>query len=189
MPDVSLIDAQKQAADSLQFLSEASVLLSSSLDYETTLEAITRLAVPRLADGCSLEILGEDGVPQLVGVAYVDPAKVRLARELRLRYPPLPEEQHGLYQVLRTGRPELVADLPDSLWGETPRDAEHLHLVRELGLRSSLAVPLSARGRTLGVLQLSTAGSGRLLTPADLPLAEQLAVRAALAVDNARLYR
>ncbi|ATB30788.1 GAF domain-containing protein [Melittangium boletus] len=183
------IDDQKRAAEALRFLSEASTLLTSSLDYETTLKALTELAVPRLADWCSLEMVDEDGKLRLLGVAHVAPAKVELAWELRWRYPPSPKSSSGMYQVLRTGRPELVAEIPDERLVKAAQDAEHLRIIRELGLRSFILVPLIARGRTLGVLQLVTAESGRLFTPEDMSLVEQIAARAALAVDNARLYR
>jgi PAS domain S-box-containing protein len=183
------IDEQKRAADALQFLSQAGTLFASSLDYKTTLEALTRMAVPRLADWCAVEMLGEDGLVRQVGVAHVDGAKVKLAQELRQRYPPEPNAPHGVYQALRTGRPELLADIPDSLLVASVKDPEQLRIMRELGLRSAVVVPLTARNRTFGTLQLVTAESGRRFTSADVAFAEQLAARAALAVDNARLYR
>ena len=182
------LDGQTRTPDSLQLLAEAGALLGSSLDYETTLTALTRLAVPRLADWCSLDILGEDGVVRLLAVAHVDPAKVKWAHELRKRYPPDPKDSHGVHEVIRTGHSSLLADIPDELLVAATRDAEHLRIARELGLRSALTVPLTARGRTFGALALVNAESGRRFTPADQALAEQLAGRAALAVDNARLY-
>ena len=183
------IDDQKRAADSMHFLAEASALLSSSLDYETTLQALTRLAVPRLADWCSLDVVMEDGSLRLLAVAHVDPAKVEYAWELRRRYPPGKKDPQGMYHVLRTGRSELLPDIPDEMLVAGARDAEHLRIARELGLSSALLVPLKARGRTLGVLQLVSAESKRSFREEDVPFAEQLATRAALAVDNARLYR
>ncbi|HEX8823599.1 MAG TPA: PAS domain-containing protein [Archangium sp.] len=183
------IDDQKRAADGLSFLAEASALLGSSLDYETTLAALTRLAVPRLADWCSLEILDEEGVAQRLGVAHVDPSKVALADELRRRYPPDPRRPYSVYQVIRTGQSLVFPDISDAvLVTASQGDAELLRISRALGLRSSVMVPLSARGRTFGALQLVTAESGRRFTPADVAFAEQLAARAALAVEHARLY-
>jgi PAS domain S-box-containing protein len=184
------IDDQKRASDSLRFLAEAGTLLaSSSLDYEATLEALTRLVVPRLADWCSIEIAEEDGTTRQVGVAHVDPDKVRFAKELRERYPPRPEDPHGVLQVIRTGQREFLPDIPDELLVASAKDAEHLRIARELGLRSAMVLPLTARGRTLGALSLVNAESRRRFTREELSLAEQLAARAALAVDNARLYR
>ncbi|MFL5345339.1 MAG: PAS domain-containing protein [Hyalangium sp.] len=183
------IDEQKRAADSKRFLAEAGTLLASSLDYEATLEALARLAVPGLGDWCGIEIVNEDGTTRQVGVAHVDPAKVRYAKELRERYPPRPEDPHGVLEVIRTGRPEFLPDIPDELLVAGSRDAEHLRIARELGLRSAMILPLTARGRTLGALSLVNAESRRRFTQEDFTLAEQLATRAALAVDNARLYR
>jgi PAS domain S-box-containing protein len=183
------IDDQWRASDALRFLDEAGALLSSSLDYEATLAAVTRLAVPRLADWCAIELAEEAGTSRQVGVAHVDPAKVRLAEELRVRYPPRPEDRYGALEVIRTGRPVMLPDIPDELLVQGARDAEHLRIARELGLRSALVVPLTARGRTLGALSLVSAESGRRFSTRDLPVIEQLASRAALAVDNARLYR
>jgi PAS domain S-box-containing protein len=183
------IDDQKRASDALRFLDEAGALLSSSLDYAATLAALTRLAVPRLADWCAIEVAEEDGTTRQVGVAHVDPDKVRLAEELRVRYPPRPGDRYGALEVIRTGQPVLLPDIPDEVLVQGARDAEHLRIARELGLRSALVVPLTARGRTLGALSLVSAESGRRFSVKDLPAIEQLASRAALAVDNARLYR
>jgi PAS domain S-box-containing protein len=184
------IDDQKRAADSMRFLVEAGALLASaSLDYEATLVALTRLVVPRLADWCAVEIANEDGTTRQVAVAHVEPAKVRFAEELRKRYPPRPEDRHGVLEVIRTGKPEFIPDIPDELLVASTRDAEHLRIARELGLRSAMVLPLIARGRTLGALSLVNAESRRRFTQEDFTLAEQLAARAALAVDNARLYR
>ena len=183
------IDDQRRASDSTRLLDEAGALLSASpQDYEATLAALARLTVPWLADWCAIEIAGEDGSSRQVGVAHVDPAKVRFAEELRLRYPPLPEDPYGVLSVIRTGQPMLLPDIPDEVLAAGARDAEHLRIARELGLRSALVLPLKARGRTLGALTLVTAESGRRYSTGDIPLAEQLASRAALAMDNARLY-
>jgi PAS domain S-box-containing protein len=184
------IDDQKRAADSMRFLAEAGALLaSSSLNYEDTLAALTRLVVPRLADWCATELAYEDGTTRQVSVAHVDPAKVRYAEELRHRYPPRPEDAQGALEVIRTGKPVFLPDIPDELLVAGARDEEHLRIARELGLRSAMVLPLNARGRTLGALTLVNAESGRRFTREDFALAEQLAARAALAVDNARLYR
>ncbi|MDY7225764.1 PAS domain-containing protein [Hyalangium rubrum] len=184
------IDDQKRAAESTRFLAEAgSLLASASLDYEATLAALTRLVVPRLADWCSIEMANEDGTTRQVEVAHVDPAKVRYARELRQRYPPRQEEPQGLLQVIRTGTPVYIPDVPDELLVASVQDEEHLRISRELGLRSAMVLPLNARGRTLGALTLVNAESHRRFTQEDFTLAEQLATRAALAADHARLYR
>ncbi|WP_426756871.1 PAS domain-containing protein [Myxococcus sp. Y35] len=184
------IEEQKRAADTMRLLAEASALLSSaSLDYEATLAALTRLVVPLLADWCAIEIAYEDGSTRQVGVAHVDPDKVRFGEELRVRYPPRHGDAMGVLAVIRTGEPMLLTDIPDALLVASTRDAEHLRLVRELGLRSAMVLPLPARGRTIGALSLFHAESGRRFSQADVLLASQLAERAAVALDNARLIK
>ncbi|WNG23628.1 PAS domain-containing protein [Cystobacter fuscus] len=183
------IEEQKRAVDALQVLAETSSLLASPLDYEATLDALTKLAVPRLADWCTLRMVGEHGMVQLFGVSHVVPEKVALAWELSRRYPPDPKASSGVYEVIRTGRSDWLPTITEEALAKLTRDAEHLRIVRELGLRSSVTVPLKARGRVLGALQLISAESHRTFSAADVALFEQIAERAALAVDNARLYR
>lgn len=172
-----------------QFLAEAGEVLGSSLDYEQTLAALTRLAVPRLADWCSVWVHDEGGRPRQLAVAHTDPAKVQWALQLSDRYPADFDSPRGMGQVMRSGRSELVAEITDQMVEAGARDAEHLAMIRGLGLRSLMIVPLNARGRTLGIMNFIAAESGRHYGPQDLALAEELTRRAALAVDNARLYR
>lgn len=180
------LTAQKQAEEALRLLSEASGVLATSLDAEAALAALARLAVPRLADWCTVDLLGEDGLPRNVAVAHVEPAKAALARELRRRYPP--GAPAGLMHVLQTGRSELIPEVPERLRAGAGRDPELVRLLRELGLRSYLAVPMRHQGRVLGVITFVAATSGRRFGPEDLSAAEDLASRAAVAVENARLY-
>ncbi|MDC0710802.1 PAS domain-containing protein [Stigmatella sp. ncwal1] len=182
------IDDPKRATESMRFLAEASSLLSSALDPEVTLEALSQLVVPRLADWCSIEIVQDDGTLRQVSVAHVDPDKVRFAQEMRRRYPSQPEDARGLAQVVRTGVPEFAPEITDEILVAGAKDAEHLRLLRELAPHSGMMLPLTARGRTLGAMVLVNAESRRHFTFEDLSLAGQLAVRAALAVDNARFY-
>lgn len=171
------------------FLAEAGRVLASSLDYETTLSSVAHLAVPHIADWCAIHIVEEDGSVQQLAVAHVDPAKVRLARELEERYPFDPDAPSGAAHVLRTGLPEIVEEIPDEMLVEVIEDPELLEIIRDLGLTSTMVVPLIAREQTLGALTLVSAESGTRFTVSDLALAQELAARAALAVDNARLYR
>lgn len=173
----------------LAFLAETSAVLGSSLDYETTLGSVARLAVPELADWCVIDVLGADGSVRRVAVVCADPAKEELAAQLRHSYPARPEQQEGTAKVVRTGRAELVPEVTDKWIDQMAPDDHQREILRSLGLRSNVLVPLVARGRTLGVLTLATAESGRVYGPAELRLAEELALRAALAVDNARLFR
>jgi len=183
------ISAERRREEKLQFLAEASATLASSLDYEETLRRLATLAVPRLADWCAIEMLQGDQASEQLAVAHVDPAKVSDAWALRARYPLDWSQRFGLPEVLRTGRSELYEDLPDELLDRSAKDDAHLSVIRSLGLRSAIVAPLIARGRILGAITLVHAESGRRYDPADLTLAEDLAARAALAVENARLYR
>jgi len=183
------ITERKRVEEAQRFLAEAGESLSSSLDYRATLARVARLAVPYLADWCVVDILEEDGSLDRLAVAHQDPDKVVLAQELHERFPPDPEAERGIPQVLRTGRSELVPEIPESFLEEAVRDAEYREILRELGLKSYMIVPLVARGRALGAISFVSAESGWRYGQTDLDLAEELARRAGLAVDNARLYR
>jgi signal transduction histidine kinase len=173
----------------LAFLAEASSTLASSLDYHLTLAAVSKLAVPRLADWCAVDVVEPDGSLRRVAVVHTDPAKVALAYELQRRYPPDPETPRGVYHVLRTGQAEFYPEISDSLLEATGLDEEQLHIIRELGLKSAITVPMLARDRAFGAITFVLAESGRHYDEADLALAEELAGRAVLAIDNARLHQ
>ena len=183
------ITKRKRVEEAQRFLAKAGTALSSSLDYPTTLASVADLAVPYLADWCVIDVLEEDGSLDRLAMTHQDPDKVALAQELEERYPPDRDAPHGVAQVLRTGSSELVPEIPDPLIEEAAHDAEHREILRRLGLKSYMIVPLVTRGRTLGAITLVSAESGRRYGRAELELAEELARRAALAVDNARLYR
>jgi PAS domain S-box-containing protein len=173
----------------MTFLAEASELLSSSLDYNLTLSQLSRLAVPGLADWCAIDMAGENGEIVRLAVAHQDPEKVRWAYELQERYPPNPDDPHGVPQVLRSGEAEFFPQIPEEILEEAiGQDEELREIVDQLGLRSTICVPLTARGRTLGALTLIAAETHPPYTEADFELAMELARRAAVAVDNARLY-
>ena len=182
------ITARKQTEEAAHYLARVSEALSSSLDPEITLGALARLVVPQLADWCSVQTVGEDGRPRQVAVAHAQPEKIEFAQELQRRYPTDPEATTGVAAVLRSGKPEFIPEIPDAMIAGVARDAEHLRILRELGLRSAMIVPLVARGRTLGALTLISAESRRRYRDADLALAEEIGRRAGLAVDNARLF-
>src|SRR5690242_520844 len=182
--------AEKQRAEQearLQFLADASTVLASTMDYYETLTQVAGLAVPFHADWCAVEVL-EDGVLRNLTVAHVDPQKVALAREVQSRWPSDPERPSGSAVVARTGESLLVEEVTDEMLVAGTRDPEHLRVARELGLRSALSVPLRAHERVLGVLTFVAAESGRRYSTADIPFAEDLGRRAALAIDNAELY-
>jgi PAS domain S-box-containing protein len=184
---VQEITERKRAEAAQRFLSEASALLAASLEPEAVLAQVTRLAVPTLADWCFVDLLEGGQTTRRLALAHADPGKAQLAEAFR-RVAPDPNGPHPTPTVLRTGQAQCIADMGASCLLAWARDAEHLGLLRELAPRSWLCVPLGARGRTLGTLTFVTAESGRRYGPADLALAEELARRAALAIDNARLY-
>ncbi|HEV2706701.1 MAG TPA: PAS domain S-box protein [Pyrinomonadaceae bacterium] len=181
--------ADAQAAEwRSSFLSEASRVLTSTLDYEDTLGRVARLSVPTLADWCAVDIVEEDQTVKRLAVAHIDPAKVEWAHEIHRRYPPDMEAPHGLPQVLRTGISELYPEITDKMVAQAAMDEEHLRLLRSIGFSSAMLVPLTVHGRTHGVVTFIAAESGRRYTTQDLTLAEDLAGRAAVAIENARLY-
>jgi PAS domain S-box-containing protein len=184
-----MYERQRLAANRERFLAGAGELLSRTLDPDVSLAALAELAIRDVADWCGIDLVGERGELRSVAVAHIDPAQVDLARRLRDRYPPDPSGLTGVPHVVRTGRSELYAEIPEELLAEGARDDEHLEILRRLGLRSAMIVPLSARGRTLGAITLISSESGRIYGADDLRLAEDLARRAALALDNAMLYR
>ena len=170
-----------------EFLAEASTMLGSSLDYELTLRKVADLAVPHIADWCAVHLF-ERGTLQRVAVSAADPEKLPLAEELSRRYPETLRDDQGTGRILRTGQSELYRTVPDELLVAAAQDEDHLRMIRALGMVSAIAVPLVARNRTVGVLRLISAESGRHFDENDLKLAEDLARRAAVAIDNARLH-
>lgn len=167
-------------------LAEAGRLLASSLDVEETLSAVVRLAVPELADACLLDVVEDDGTLRPVDAHHADPAHAATLHALQRGGAPF-DPDAITPRVARTGRTWWEPDLPAAGLETITRVPAALARVRTLGLRSGIAVPMVARGRTVGVLRLYTGGA-RTLGPDDVALAEELARRAALAVDNARLY-
>jgi PAS domain S-box-containing protein len=182
------ITARKRAEEAGHYLARASEILSASLEYRETLNDLAQLVVPELADWCAVEIARGDDCLEQVAVAHVDPAKVRWGRELSERYPARRDAPAGVYNVLRTGQPELYPEVTDDMLAASAVDDEHLRISRELGIHSVMLVPLSARDRVLGVLTLITSESRRRYGDADLRLAMELAHRAGIAVENARLH-
>ena len=174
----------------LRFLAEAGARLGTSLDEHETLSAIADLAVDTLSDW-AVVYAADDGGKSLrrTVVANRDPERVPIVQQLEARYPPRANDSSSLWHVLRDGTPALIRDVPDAMLVQVAENADHLDLLRSLELCSMLYVPLQARGRTIGALGLfTTTLSRRRLTPEDLALVEEIGRRAALAVDNARLY-
>lgn len=177
-----------QANERLAFLADASVVLSSSLDYRTVLESVAALVVPRLADWCAIQLVGDDKF-ETVALAHVDKRKVAWAREMSQRYPDSLDSPTGAAYVVRTGRSEVYPEIPPDLVAASAVDDEHRRLLEELGLSSALVVPLVGRSGVIGALTLIYAESGRRYDEADVSFAEDLARRAALAVETAHAFR
>ena len=183
------ITHRKQTEHSLQFLAQASKSLSSLVDQARTLERVAQMAVPAFADWCAVDIVDQGGYLQRLAVAHHDPQNVRWAEEFHRRYPPDPNAPLGATHVLRTGESELMSDITDSMLVESARDDAHLQLLRDMQLKSYMCVPLSVKGKSLGVISFITAESARCYTADDLAIAEDVANRAAVAIENARLYQ
>lgn len=181
------ITERKRAELNTQFLTDASASLASLVDYESTLQRVASLAVPGFADWCAVDIVDCDSLWRLA-VAHIDPAKVELAKEIRRRNPPDRQAGVGGWAIVRSGKSELIEQITDADLAALAPDPEVLDMVRKLGLRSYMAVPLGTHEQVLGVLTFVSAESGRRYTAQDLSVAEDLGRRAAVAIENARLY-
>jgi PAS domain S-box-containing protein len=186
------VDVTKDLArhQAQSFLADAAKELARSLDWEDTLQRVARLAVPRMADWCALDVRAADDSLSLVTIAHIDPAKVEWAYGLRERYPPQITDPTGVGNVVRTGVSELIAEVTQEMIDAADIAVPELReIVHRLHLSSLMYVPLVAHGRTIGALTMAWAESDRHYGEEDLRLAEDLASRAALAIENARLYR
>jgi serine phosphatase RsbU (regulator of sigma subunit) len=179
--------AAADRAAKLRYLADATAELASSLDYEVTLTNVAQAAVPWFADWCSIA-LGFDGELRTLAVAHVDPEKVALAREFQERYPPDPAADRGSYQVFRSGESQLTPEITDEMLDVLVQDEAQRDFVRVLNLRSAISVPLQLADRVLGVVTWVAGEQGRRFTADDVAFGEDLARRAAVAIDNAQLH-
>jgi len=179
----------KEAEQRQRFLAEAGQVLASSLDYQETLQRVAQLAVPWLADWCAVDLPGPNGGILQVALAHSDPEKIAMAEEVRRRYPPDPDDPGGVPAVLRGGAAELWREIPDELLAESIEDPEQLAALRAIGLRSVMILPMRLGETTLGAVTFVSADSGRTFDEDDFTFAQDLALRAATAVQNARLYQ
>jgi PAS domain S-box-containing protein len=178
----------KRAEITQRVLARAGELLASSPEYEQTLQQVAELAVPQLADWCTVSLPDGHGLIRAVAVAHAEPDKVAFARRIGERYPTRADAPSGAAEVIRTGVPQLVNEVTDELLAAVAQDDEHRALLLSVGLRAGLTVPMTAAGKNVGALSLISAESGRRFSDADVELAEELARRAGTAVENARLY-
>ncbi|HVE77310.1 MAG TPA: GAF domain-containing sensor histidine kinase [Gemmatimonadaceae bacterium] len=182
-------DAAEASRDRFSFLAEASRCLADSLDYEKTLATVAGMALPYLDAWCIVDVLTDEGVIRRLAVLHPDADKQAAARELHGHYPPHADDLIGAARVIRTGRPEMVFDVPDEALVAAARGQEHLALLRTLGVKSYVVAPMVARGRVLGAITFVTADTTRRFGDIDVVMAEDLARRAAMAVDNAHLHQ
>ena len=182
------VSERKRREERTEFLAATGELLSTTLDYRSTLRELAQLAVPRLADWCSIAMLTPAGEIEHVAVAHADPEKLRLAHELSRRNLSAPDGTQGLASVLRTGKAELYESIPAEMLDDAAPNGGGLEAFQDVDPTSAMIVPLASRGRVLGAITLLSAESGRQYAVADLTFAEELARRAALAIDNALLY-
>ncbi|MBW4487736.1 MAG: PAS domain S-box protein [Trichocoleus desertorum ATA4-8-CV12] len=171
------------------FLAEASAVLASSLDYEATLISLARLAVPYLADVCVIDMMEDEKSLRPLTVAHIDPYKENLARQLQQYSPLRLNHLRPVFEVLQTGESQLLEHVSEAAIATSTDDPDYLRLIRSLCPKSVMIVPLMAAGRIIGIISFATSESERRYNTIDLTLAEDLARRAALAVDNARLYK
>lgn len=181
-----LLPPERNARQRLAFLAEASAVLGRSLDVETTLQQLADLTVPRLADWCLIDLVDDGGTCRPAALSHTDPDRAATVRELQDRYG-YPAE-HGPHRVVRSGEPEMLEEITDELLLSLATDDEHLELLRALEPVSAVVVPLIARGQAVGALTLVQSESKRHYREEDLQLLQDLAQRAAVAVDNAALY-
>src|SRR5204862_1752645 len=147
-----------------------------------------KLAVKRLADWCAVDIVSDDENFSRVALVHRDPSRTEWAREFQRKISARTSAPHGVAHVMRTGKAKIYTDIPDSMLIALAQDAEHFKILQELGLASAMVVPLTARDRTLGAITFASENPARRYTESDLRFAEELARRAALGIDNARLY-
>ncbi|HSX40385.1 MAG TPA: ATP-binding protein [Candidatus Saccharimonadales bacterium] len=182
------ITDRKRLEDNLQFLSDASRIFSSSLDFQTTVNSVAKLAVPHIADWCAVDMLDSKGEIEQVALAHKDPKKIAWARRLRKKMPVSRDDTSGVPKVLRTGKPEFFPYISDEMLIAAVKNKEQLKIIRNLGISSAITVPLRMNKKVIGAITFVATESGHHFTKTDLATAQELANRASLALENARLY-
>ncbi|WP_246522881.1 PAS domain S-box protein [Gemmata palustris] len=181
------VTARKRAEEAVQFLADASASLAELVDYQSTLNRIANLAVAGFADWCVVDMIGEDGTRERLAVTASEPEDVSAARNAAFR--PDGDVAGVVPHVLRTGEPEVVPDLAEIDPATAPQGPERVAKLRELGVRSYLCVPLVSRGRAIGGMTFLSSSPRRRFGPEELRVAQNLAERVTVAIENARLYR
>lgn len=177
----------KREADKLRFLADSGAVLAESLDLTESCTRVAALAVPEIADWVVVDVC-RSGTLERLALAHVDPELERIGRQLARRHPPTRDREGSVFEVIDSGRPKLIAHVPDERLVEVAQDREQLEHLRALGVRSWMCVPLSAHGNVLGAITFAMGQSGRVFTEADVAFAVEVGKRAGLTLDNARLY-
>ncbi|WP_224366223.1 sensor histidine kinase [Hyalangium versicolor] len=183
------VEERRRAERAVRFLAESSMALAESLDYETILSRVARLAVPFLADCCTVLVPDEHQNSHVAAIACANPTREEALRELQENHPPTGDSRRLEEVTLRTGQPQFLPDLSEERLQALGLEAEHVEHLRPLGIQSTMAVPLLAQDQRIGALSFLSGAPERRYGPADLALAQELARRAALSLDHARLYR
>lgn len=183
------ITQRKRAENQQVFLIKTNEILSSSLDYKKTLSRITKLIVPNLADWASVEMLDSKGTLRQLAIAHTNPKKIILAKKLRREYPTNLADPEGIAKVIRTGKAACYPEITDKMLRQSAKTKKQFLLWKKIGFTSAMIVPLQVRGKTLGVINFVSAESGKRFTTSDFLFVEEIAKRAALFVENARLYQ
>jgi PAS domain S-box-containing protein len=183
-----LYSEQRHREAQANFLAGMAAALAGSLDYQSTLQALARLAVPQIADWCAVDILSNGAIERLA-IVHSDPEQVALGERFHSKYPPRLGDSSAISQVLQSGKPLIIERLTDEMIVAGAKDPEHLAALRGLGIRSVMMVPLRTREGAIGAITLVGAESGRRYSAADLRFAETIADRAAIAIENAWAYK
>jgi PAS domain S-box-containing protein len=180
---------ESRAKERSDFLSDASSVLSSSLNVEETLRAVANMAVPRIADWCAIDLLDESNNLKRLVVTHSDPAKTKLGYDIHEEFPPSTALGSGMARILESGRGELIPEMTDEMLAAGSHNEKHLAALRALGLCSLMLVPLVVRGKSIGLITFVAAESNRRFDLADFTLAVTLANRSSVAIENARLFQ
>jgi signal transduction histidine kinase len=182
------VEERRRENERATFLADASTILASSLDYRETLKDLARLAVPKLADWCTVTIVKENRTKERVAAVHRDPQKGALIEELSRYYPASADEETGIGRVIRTGKALFTPRVQDFELAAVAKDPRHLELMRELGCSSCIVVPIFARGKTLGAISIVSKRPEHAYNENDLATVEELGRRAGIAIDNALLF-
>ncbi|MDX9850110.1 MAG: PAS domain S-box protein [Anaerolineaceae bacterium] len=183
------ITAIKQKESDQKFLAAFSDLMARSVTYEQVLKNVADMAIQHLADWCLVHTVEDDGEIRQLTVAHKDPQKIALTQELQCKYPPHRSSDKGIFKVIQTGEGEFYPDITDAMLRSSAQDEEHYRLLSNLGLHAAMVLPMLARGHSLGTITLIWAESRLKYTDRELYLGQEMAQRAALAMDNVRLYQ